>query len=370
MKITGIVVEYNPMHQGHLYHLEQARKLTQCDVLIAVMSGNFVQRGEPAIIDKWQRALTALNHGIDIVVELPFASVNQGAQQFAEGAINILQHFNITDLVFGSETNNLEELQDMAEMSINPNNLKEIMDQGYSYPKAYGLMTANMGSNDILAIAYLKALKHTNITAHSIQRQVSQYHDTTLVDSFSSASAIRNALKKQYDISIHTPMAETLSHHDFKLIEDYFLLIRHQLLTQPKTQLYNLALVNEGIENHLQKQALKFSRYEDFINHSITRRYTKSRIQRTLMNILVNVRKTDLDIFFPQTHCRVLGFNQTGRQYLHHLQRSDTIITNFKNLPTSYKQLEYRSTIAYALPHKSDYQQYLLTREKQGPIIL
>jgi len=206
MKIAGIVTEYNPFHQGHIHHITLTRRITGCDVLIAVMSGNFVQRGEPAVIDKWQRTEAALTHGVDLVIELPFAYAVQSAKQFAEASIGILALAGVTDIVFGSETNNLEELKEFAAMPINVNAFKEKMKSGAGYPAAYGLSTASYFPNDILGIAYLKAMEGTDIIPHTIQR-TNSYHDTAMDSEFASASALRHAHFNQLPLNGQT-------HHD------------------------------------------------------------------------------------------------------------------------------------------------------------
>ena len=219
MKVTGIIVEYNPFHYGHLYHIEKSRELSVCDVLIAVMSGNFVQRGEPALIDKWQRTKAALENGVDLVIELPFAYCNQSAKQFAEGAIKILDLAQVSNVVFGSESNNISELQEIADMSINVNNLKESMRSGIGFPKAYGLMAGEYYPNDILGIAYLKALKGTSIQPFTIQRTV-HYNDPNLDNKIASAKAIRSGVFNDKDISSFTPMK--IDKNDVHTLEPYY----------------------------------------------------------------------------------------------------------------------------------------------------
>ena len=367
MKVTGIVTEYNPFHYGHQYHIQEARKLTNCDVLIAVMSGNFVQRGEPAILDKWQRTKIALEHGVDLVLELPFIYCNQSAQQFADGAIHILNLAKIDSLVFGSESNNLEELKEIASMSINVNNLKEYLSEGHSYPKSLGLMAGSYPANDILGIAYLKALQNYSIQPYSIQR-TNQYHDSKLTEGFASATAIRHAIQNNQDVSNYTPMQFSSELHD---ISDYYPYLRTLLLTMDKDYLKQLFLFEEGIENHLIKLATQYYDYSSFINHATTRRYTKSRIQRTLISLLVQLSKEEKKNLPPLTQFRVLGFNSIGQNYLKQLRELEVpIATTFGQLPIPYRQLEYKATVAYCYPYSSDYQSYLLKRELEGPVII
>ena len=177
MKTCGIIAEYNPFHNGHRHHIEETKRITGCDLLIAVMSGNFVQRGEPALIDKRQRAAEAVRNGIDVVIELPYIYATQSASRFAEGGVRLLKLAGVDYLSFGSECGNLENLQDIADTPVNPDHLHVSMDTGMSFPKAYSLLTSQMQPNDILAVSYLKALKNTAIqpVVHSPHIQLPEH---------------------------------------------------------------------------------------------------------------------------------------------------------------------------------------------------
>lgn len=370
MKACGIVVEYNPFHNGHKYHIEKAREITGCEVLIAVMSANFVQRGEPAIIDKWQRTRAALENDVDLVIELPFVYSNQSATQFAYGSVELLKLARVSDIVFGSETNNLEELKEISAMSVNPDNLREKLAQGYSYPKAYGLMAGSYFPNDILAIAYLKALSGSEIKAHSIQRS-NHYHGEDLQGEIASAKAIRRALVKQENISCFTPMAAELAGSKLHYIDDYYPYLRSMLLTLPKEYLQEIFLFSEGIENHFIKNALLYPKYEDFLNNCISRRYTRSRIQRALMSLLVQLTKEEARDLPHLDTLRILGFNEKGQRYLKELKQQEiNIATRFNQVPKAYRQLEYRATVVYSYPDSATDKIARQEREVQGPLIL
>ena len=366
MKVTGIIVEYNPLHNGHIYHIEKSRELTQCDVLVAVMSGNFVQRGEPAIIDKWQRCTAALAHGVDLVIELPFIYCNQSAKQFAQAAVDILKLAQVDSIVFGSESNNIKELQDIADMSINVDNLKEALKTGIGFPKAYGLMAGEYYPNDILGIAYLKALKDSTIKAYSIQR-TTNYHDISFDQNVASARAIRSAVFADKDINSYTPMVidKTKAHN----LSQYYPYIKTVLLTLDKPRLSSLFLFTEGIENHLIKQASEYEDFEHFINASVTKRYSRARIQRTLISLLCQIRKHEVLDLPKLDTIRVLGFNQTGQKYLKILKKNEVkIATRFNQIPMPYRKMEYRSSIIYHAfdqNFKAD-----LKQELNGPIII
>lgn len=345
MKISGIVVEYNPLHYGHIYHIQKTREITNCDILIAVMSGNFVQRGEPALIDKWQRTKAALDNGVDIVIELPFIYCNQSAKQFAQAAITLLNIAKVDSIVFGSESNNLDELSKIASMSINVDNLKEVLRSGIGFPKAYGLMAGEYYPNDILAIAYLKALINTSIQPYSIQR-TTHYHDTKLDQKIVSAKAIRTAILNDKDIKEYTPM--DIDTNDIHYLAQYYPYIRSLLLTLSKDYLKTIFLFNEGIENHLIKQADLTDDFETFINNTVTRRYSRARIQRTLIALLTQITKHEVNQLPALDTLRILGFNQLGQKYLRSLKDNEIkIATRFNQIPKPYRKIEYKTTLVY-----------------------
>ena len=348
MKVTGIVVEYNPLHNGHIHHIQKARELTNCDVLIAVMSGNWVQRGEPAIVDKWERAKAAIANGVDLVVELPFLYATQSASEFAKGAINILKALKVDSIVFGSETNNLEELMEISELSYNVDRFKEVLNEGYSYPAAYGYFADDYCPNDILGIAYLKEIKDSNITPYTIKR-TNSYHGNEL-ESIASASAIRNALLNNEDVSHTTPMELPKP----KTWEDYYPLLQHILLTSTREHLSKLLLVDEGIEKHLMNQAKTSSTYKEFINKCVVKRYTKARIQRTLVHILAQTTKQDKVNANHEVYIRVLARNEVGQNYIKTLRKEELIFANkYIQIPDCYRDMEYKATVAYSYPFEN-----------------
>ena len=363
MNISGIIVEYNPFHNGHIYHINKTRELTNPDLLIAITSGNFTQRGEISIINKFEKTKAALNHGVDLVVELPYVYTLQNASIFGSKSVEILNKLHINNLIFGSETNNLEELKDFATYNIQIDYLKEIMDQGNSFPKAYGLLAGNLYPNDILGISYLRALESTDIKPYLIQR-TNSYHSEEL-SSIASAKAIRLAIKENRDYSLATPLEikEPLFND---VLYPY---LQRLLLTIDPIQLSNIFLVSEGIENLLIANAYKYDDYDDFINACVSRRYTKARIQRIIINIINQITKEEVKNLEMLNYIRVLGFNDKGRQYLKTLRKDDTnIVTQFKNIPDTYKQIEWKASNIYA-SFTSNRLGYL-KQELKGPIII
>ncbi|HZJ86220.1 MAG TPA: nucleotidyltransferase family protein [Erysipelotrichaceae bacterium] len=369
MIVTGIVVEYNPFHNGHIKHIKLAREKTQCDILVAVMSGNFVQRGEPAIFDKWSRTKAALEHEVDIIFELPFPYVNQNASVFAKAAVDILSLAKCDYIVFGSEVNDLDTLHEFANVSINVDHLKEKMSDGSSYPKAYSLLSREFYPNDILGIAYLKALKETNIKPVIIKRDnESDMLDKTL--EIESATKTRSLIKTGIDVSHITPMLNYVDIKNAVYMEDFFPIIKTHLLTHSPDTLKLNALFAEGIENNLKKQASIFYNYTDFLDASISRRYTRARIQRTLTSMLTQLKQADLDNLPPINQLKVLGFNEVGQNYIRYLNKQKvSVVSKFNKLNKTMRDLELKAAATYITFLSPNFQKYLWDKEFQGPII-
>ncbi|MDY6062200.1 MAG: nucleotidyltransferase family protein [Erysipelotrichaceae bacterium] len=364
MKIAGIIAEYNPLHNGHILHIEKTKQLTNCDLLIAVISGNFNQRGTISIIDKQTKIQSALKHGVDLVLEIPTTSVLSNADIFAKGAIDTLKLCDIDYLVFGSETNNLKELKEIAHLNINVNHLKENLKAGLSFPQSYGLLSGKFEANDILAISYLKELKNSPITPLSIKRHISYHSDE--INDISSASAIRKAVKNNIDYHITTPLNITKPQFN----EKYFSYLQTLLTTANSQELKEIYLIDEGIENHLIKCIANSDNYDDFINKAITRRYTKARIERSLIHIMMNNKKTAVKNLPEINFIRVLGFNKKGQNYLKKLKTKTNVAVNFNQIPKEYRELFYKAALLYAHNLDKDHRKNILDQEIKGPIII
>lgn len=370
MKITGIVTEYNPFHNGHAYHIEQARKLTNPDVLVAVMSGHFVQRGEPSITDKWQRTEAALRHGVDLVIELPIAYATQSAETFAAKAVEILALAKCDTIVFGSESNDLETMKEIAELSIHIDSLKESMKTGMSYPKALSLFSGEYDPNDILGIAYCRAAKTYGITPLSIQR-TNSYHSEDINETIASATAIRKALKQHQSIKNQTPMVELQQQQTLPDWSHYYPMLQHKLLTTPKKDLQSIFLVCEGIENHMIKQANLTDDVHQFIDQCVNRRYSKARIQRTMVQLLLHNTKQDIQQLPKLDTLRILGFNQKGLEVLQMYKKLDIqVASRFNQIPLPYRRMEHKATQVYASIYPSSQKNQIIQRERQGPVMI
>ena len=339
-KAAGIVVEYNPLHNGHIYHINKTKEITDCDVLVAVMSPHFVQRGEPAIIDKFNRTQLALEHGVDIVVELPTHLTLQSAEIFSKSAIQLLSLMKVDHVVYGSESLTRPVLN-------KPDKL--LLDQGYSYAKA---KNTNMHKpNQILGAYYEKYAKQYNIQTDIILR-TRAYHDKNIYDAISSASAIREAYYNNLPFENNTPV--NLNNYTTYNIEALFPFIRYQILLD-KDNLASYLLVDEGIENLLYKNAVAYHDYESFLNASVSRRYTESRIRRTLMHILLKTPRNIPNL----SQVRILGMNEKGQRYLKQIKKDAPVVTTFKNY--EFKDLELKASAILSLI--SDNKNQLLKQE-------
>ncbi len=370
MQITGIVAEYNPFHTGHMYQIQKTREITNCDLLIAVMSGNFVQRGEPAIIDKWERAKCAIENGVDLVIELPYIYATQSCNQFAHGALTLLKLAGINALSFGSECANLDNLLEISETPINPDHLRQSLDSGMSFPKSYSLLTTEMRPNDILAVAYLKEIQGTDIKPILIER-TTNYLDEEMHDYISSATAIRKALKENKDLNNTTPMEGVIKEKGMSFLEAYYPYIRTYLLTSDKKRLAETFLFSEGIENHIVEQAKKNPTYEGFLRDATNWRYTSSRIRRTILQAANQVTKEDVKKLPPLDTLRILAFNDKGRAYLHDMRKKDIhIASRFATVPSPYREMEYKTTLFYSSIFDEEKRQDLLSKEIGGALYI
>lgn len=348
-KVCGIIVEYNPFHYGHLHHLKKAKEISGADIIIAAMSPNFVQRGEPAIVNKWERAKTALKNGVDIVVEIPTPYVLQRADIFVQAGLKVLSYMGVNSLVYGSETNTK---QNIGRFDF------ESMNSGASY--ASSANPDNLGPNDLLGALYEKYSKQYNIETFTIKR-TQGYKDLTLESNIVSATAIRNAIKSDLKYKNKTPMV--LKNSTFHFIDDYEPYLNYLLIKESNDTLRNLLLMDEGIENLFKK--LRTNTTEDLINKSTSKRYTRSRIQRTLMNALLNNTKKLKP--FPKK-ARILGMSKLGQKYLSNNKDNLQYTSSFKDY--EYKDIEMKSSEIYSLPYGKKYLNDSIKQEKGKPIIV
>lgn len=359
MKILGLIVEYNPFHNGHRYHIEEAKKRVQPEVTIVVMSGNFVQRGEPAIVDKWTRTAIALTYGIDLVVELPFVYAVQSADYFAKGAIEILHNLQVTDIVFGSENGDIRVFENIAyaikeEEETYNTLIQNFMKQGYRYPDACNqalstlLHTTVTTPNDLLGLAYVKeVVNHAYpIRMHCITR-TNHFHSKKL-QKISSATAIRHAIREKKDITTQLP--SSTSYHETVFLDALFPHLKYKLLTTSAQELQQLHLVEEGLENLVLKNIISATSMNSYIDCLTSKRYTRSRIQRMLLHILMNNKKEDIREAMDIDYVRILGMNTIGKQYLHTIKKTipSKLVSTFKSHTHPALALELKAAKLYS----------------------
>jgi predicted nucleotidyltransferase len=359
-KTLGIVTEYNPFHNGHLYHIETSKSHTNSKVVVAVMSGHFTQRGEPAIADPWTRATWAIQSGADLVIEIPTIFATSSASYFAYGAVYLLQALGVVDtLCFGSESGNLEELvhlnQTLKENSIlQSQQLKSNAHLSYSSQRSNFLETQAdetiklTKSNDILGLSYLEALDRLNSTIEpkTIKRIVSNYHDETLTETISSATAIRRGIISGLSLE---SMRHTLPDSSFDSLQSIISEKRNPnislwqewcLFYLRHTSIDRLQLVHDmpdGLPQRMKQMALESCNYAEFEEKIKTKIYTNGRLKRVIAKMLLGIEKTDLinDCGTNPEYLRILAFNDSGRQLLSRAKPTLPIITNGKHFRPS-----------------------------------
>lgn len=391
-KVLAIVAEYNPFHNGHLYQLMQAKKSSGCDFSIAIMSGNFCQRGIPSILNKWDKTKMALLGGIDLVIELPVIYSISSAENFADGAIKIINSINCDFISFGTETANLDTLNSIAEILYDePAEYKSFLNdelkKGVSFPKArenslsylLGNNTSKIISspNNILAVEYLKALKKYNSKTLTIPilRTESNHNDININSNISSSTAIRNAIFQNNCEKIYSVVPEQCS--DFLLekirknevitsLSTYEKQIIYKLRNMDINQISNLPDVSEGLEYSIKTASNSCNLLSSLIEKLKSKRYTQARIQRILLYALLDITKQDMadsKNFLP--YLRILGCNERGKLLLSKISKSNpnlNIITSTKRftdncnntLINRFLNLDINSTNVYSLGYNFD----------------
>ena len=345
-KVLGIIAEYNPFHNGHLYHLNESKKAIGAEYTVAIMSGNFVQRGDTSLTNKWAKAHMAIQNGIDLVIELPVIYSISSAENFARGSVKILNSLKLVDyLSFGSELCDVNVLNEFARvLYTEPKEYVSILNhelsKGFSYPKAREnalLMYLNdirkyanilSSPNNILAIEYLKALKEENslIVPLSIKRNKVDYNDTQIVDGFASATAIRKialtndvwSLRRAMPKSSFDIMYEELrSGKTVPNLSKFEQTIIYNLRKMSLSEIADLPDVTEGLENSIKSAANSCNTIDELINIVKSKRYTTTRLKRILLYSLLGITKKDMQNSKKATpYIRVLGFNEKGRELL------------------------------------------------------
>ncbi|TSB46310.1 nucleotidyltransferase [Alkalicoccobacillus porphyridii] len=381
-RAVGFVVEYNPFHNGHLYHLQQAKKETGAEVVIAVMSGSFLQRGEPAVVSKWSRTKMALANGVDLLLELPYAFAVQKAELFAKGAVSILSAAKADYLHFGSESGAIEDFHVlhsfMKEHEDKWNEQVQLrMKEGYSYPKATSLAFAHLEAktqlsldqpNNILGYHYVKAIADlsSSLIPYTTKRHAAGFHDESISDSsIASATSIRLTLNDNplpYD-SIKKVMPasalEELKQYEerYNLLhtwESYFPFLQQRVLSSSITELASIYECEEGLEYRILDTIAKASTYSEWMNMLKTKRYTWTRLQRLATHLLTNTTKEEMNQLHTSElpYIRPLGMTTAGQKHLRSLKKqiSVPIISRFASTNDPMATSELKASRSYAAP--------------------
>ena len=373
MNLLGLIVEYNPFHNGHKYHLEKSKEITNATHTVAIMSGSFLQRGEPALFDKYTRAEMAVKNGVDLVIELPTLYACQSAEIFSHGAVATLNSLNcVNSLCFGSEEGNIDILQTISEILVKEpsdfkTTLKNFLDEGIVFPVARSkalyeyiknnhllelsedeLQQVLNSSNNILGIEYIKSLIKLNssIKPYTITRIASKYNSTDIESNICSATAIRNSLKDNTDLKLienvvplHT--FNEINHKintNFNPVFDYmFYDLLSSTIIRDVDNLTKYFEVNEGIENKIYSNVFTSKNLEELINSTKSKRYTMTKIKRTLNNILLGINRDDVikvKDLDRVPYIRILAFNNKGREIIKKIKTSSDIeiITKFSKI--------------------------------------
>ena len=391
-KVVGIIAEYNPFHNGHSYHIQNTKLLTGADFVVAVMTGNFTQRGNTSVVDKWEKTKMALNGGADLVIELPTIYSISSAENFANGAIKILNTLGIVDSIsFGMEADDISTLNNISNvLYMEPPEYKAILEhelgKGSSFPKARenALMMylndikryANVlkGSNNILAIEYLKALKKqkSNLVPIGVKREKVYYNSTKIIDEYASATGIRNLLlhnqleevRKVVPAKTYNLLLNNIRQGTYVLdITTYNNEIIYKLRSMSVKEIANLPDVSEGLEYLIKDASNKTNNLIELINKVKSKRYTQTRVQRILLYALLGITKKDMEISKKMTpYIRVLGCSENGKILLSQINSKAKVITSFKKFEKSNKnrkikrmlEIDKKATDIYTLGYKKE----------------
>ena len=356
---VGIICEYNPFHNGHIYHLNKVKEIAKDEPIVLVMSGNFTQRGNISIIEKYDKAKIALDYGVDLVIELPFQYATQSSDFFAKGAINILNELKCNKLVFGSESNNVDELINLANIQINnkeyDNLVKEELDKGINYPTAMSnalkRITKNTITtpNDLLGLSYIKEIIKNKYKIEPITiKRTNDYNSKELTRNIDSATSIREALKNNIDVSNSIPK-ESLKYINKFNEEKYLDILKYKIISTNDLSIYQT--VDEGIDNKLKQVINEVNTIDELILKVKSKRYTYNKINRMLNHIICSYTKEENKNNNELKYIKVLGFSSKGKKYLNSIKKETNtpIITNINKNNIDIQELELRTDQIYNL---------------------
>ncbi len=376
MHIIGLIAEYNPLHLGHIYQINKIKELYPNSIIILVTNSTFTQRGEVSILNKWNKTKLCLDNKIDLIFELPFVYATQSADLFAKGALEILNHLQIDTLVFGSESNDINMLYNIANTQINNPNynkyIKEYLAKGLNYPTAISktleklINQSTNNPNDLLAISYIKEIIRNNYKINFVSiKRTNNYHSTKIESNIVNASLLRKLHLNNTPIDKYLP-PNTINYLYKNLSNNnYFTYLKYKIISTDNLSIYQT--VDEGIDSRI-KKAIKISNnWEELIQNIKTKRYTYNKINRMLIHILTSLTKEECQNI-KINYLRLLGFTPTGQKYLNKIKKDITIpiITTYKKNISKLLDIELRATSIYNLETKDNLEKQEYTHK---PII-
>lgn len=357
MKICGLITEYNPFHNGHVHHMEEARRVTGCDYLIVVMSGNYVQRGTPAVIDKYERTRMALNGGADLILELPVLFSTGSAEVFAAAAVSLMNQLGCVDTIcFGSEIGEIEPLRQIArvlneEPTAFREDLRLFLRSGMNYPAARATALMELladeiddleeilqSPNNILGIEYLRALDRfqSSIVPYTIKRWKTEHDSTETNDNVASATTLRNMLYEEDGVERITPYVTPFTAREFALkfgfctpvrANDFSQLLQYKLMTE-KDHLTDYLDFAPELKERVINILPEIYTFKEWAESLKTKSFTRTRINRALLHLLLNIRESDLKDYIDEDYCmymRILGFRREAIPLLSEIKQNTNL---------------------------------------------
>ena len=349
MDTIGIIVEFNPFHNGHLYMLNKVKELYPNSKIVIILNGYFLERGLISLETKKEKTKLALKYGADLVIELPFVFGSNSADTFADASLYMLDKLKVNKLIFGSESNDITLLKKIASTQLEEDfdkKLKSYLDEGLNYPtalnKAIGI---DLNSpNDLLGVSYIKSILKNNYSIEPITlKRTNDYHDNDLNDSIVSASNIREKLNKNIDITKYIPEGNIVNiNYDL-----FFQLLKYKILSDDNLNKY--LTVDEGIDKKLKKVINEVNSIDELINAIKTKRYTYNRLMRMFIHILIGLTKEDRNKIINPEYIRLLGFSEDGSIYLNSIKKELDIplVTKYTHLDSIIKDYELKAASIY-----------------------
>lgn len=354
-KVVGIVVEYNPFHNGHMYQINKIKEKFKDSIIVICMTSSFTQRGNLSIINKFDKTKIALQNNVDIVIELPYVYSTQGSDIFAQKAIDLLNELKIDTLCFGCESSSIDNLKFAAKTQLNNDKfnqlVKEYMNNGINYPTALNHALKDLinieinNPNDLLALSYIKEiyLKNYNIDLFNIKR-TSDYHDTLSNDNIISADNIREKFKNNLDIKNYVPNNTYQILNNYKDLKDKtFEYLKYKIISEDNLEKY--LDVDEGLSTRIKNNINKSNNLEELIQNIKTKRYTYNKISRMLNHILCSYTKEEKKETQSLEYIRILGFTKEGQTYLNKIKKDINLPILNKYDTKKYKALEIEKRI-------------------------